>query len=151
MVIGFVILVFVAVVLMAVEVVQQLEITRLRNEVNSLHMNAARMYKTGLNDGIETASDALNHTVTETVGSITKLMMGEVVGEREVGVQQPTSDQTPTPEWFEWEDAEQPVNDFGVGDSVFVPRDFDDRVASIGDGESIIPGVPLPDMSGENA
>ena len=143
-------MVIVAVILMAVEVVQGMELARVRRINEQLHAEAALNYKRGFREGITTSSSTMNTTVTETVGSITKLMMGEVIGSKGEEVQQPTSNQTPDPAWYQWEDTDTAPVDFGVGDSVFVPRDFDDRVASIAEGESIIPGVPLPDMTGES-
>lgn len=122
----------------------------LRADIIALHKQAADSYVAGYQTGLEASTNLLGGAVTETVGSVTKLLMGEVTGERGVehGIQT-VADQTPDPAWWQWEDNDKPLEDFGVGDSVYVPRDFDDRVAAIGDGESIIPGVPLPDMTGE--
>lgn len=54
------------------------------------------------------------------------------------------------PEWMKWEDVEGDMMRTGIGDSVWVERPgYEDRAASIEEGESIIPGVPLPDMTGE--
>lgn len=122
----------------------------LRNERDEARWKAAMSYKEGYHDALETSTPLLSEALTRTVTDVTKALVGEMIGEpgKEV-VSKPVTDQTPEPSWFEWDDPNKPVEDVGVGDSVYVPRDYDDRVASIAEGESIIPGVPLPDMSGE--
>lgn len=126
------------------------EMTGLRIQVDDARQKAAEAYSEGYQKGVETSSGILKDTVVTTVGDVTRLMMGEVVGSRDDEVPaRPAADQTFEPSWVEWEDVNKSVEDFGVGDSVYVPREFDDRVASIAEGESIIPGVPLPDMTGE--
>lgn len=113
---------------------------------------AAEAYGEGYQKGVETSSGILSTTVTTTVSEVTRVLMGQVVGDQqEHKIPPPVTDQTPEPSWFTWEDQTKPVEEFGAGDSVWVPREFEDRVAGIADGESIIPGVPLPDMSGEDA
>jgi hypothetical protein len=52
------------------------------------------------------------------------------------------------PDWVNWDGDEDP-NTPGVGDSVYFDREHA-GTAFLGEGESIIPGVPMPDMSGEN-
>lgn len=149
MLVGFVIMVIVSVVLMAVGVTYGVRMEQLRQQVATLEHERATAFSSGYQEGIETASRLMNGTVVETVGSITKLMMGEVIGKKDEEVRQPDSEQSPQPNWWEWEDTDRPPVDFGVGDSVVVPREFDDRVAMLGVGESMVPGVPLPDMTGE--
>ena len=85
--------------------------------------------------------------VSEAMGSaLTPVVMPKVI-QPELG---PEGDPT-SPVWTEWDDVTKAVTDFGVGDSVVLDRDYEsvDRVAMIGDGESIIPGLALPDMTGE--
>jgi hypothetical protein len=147
---GFIILVIVCVLLMAWTVTQGVENQRLRNEVAGLWRSNSDSYRRGYEEGVETVGRLMKDTTAETVGSITKLMMGEVVGERSDPVPQPDSEQAPSPTWFDWEDTDRPPEDFGVGDSVWLDREAPDRVAALGNGEPIIPGVPLPDMTGES-
>lgn len=126
------------------------EMTGLRIQVDDARQKAAEAYGEGYQKGVETSSGILKDTMVTTVGDVTRLMMGEMVGSKDEEVPaRAAADQTFEPSWVEWEDV-RAVEDFGIGDSVYVPRDYDDRVAAIGDGESIIPGVPLPDMTGES-
>lgn len=123
---------------------------RLREEIGLTHKAAADSYSEGYQKGVEASTTLLATAVVTTVGDVTKLMMGEVVGSKdEEAPERPVTDQTANPAWYQWDDIDAPIEQFGPGDSVYVPRDSDDRVASIAEGESLIPGVPLPDMTGE--
>lgn len=126
--------------------------TRLREaeqRITDEILKGANRYAEGYQVGVTQASELLTTATTETVGNVTKILMNEVVGSPEE-VRLPDGTATTwEPAWTTWEETDKGVEDIGVGDSVFVDREFDDRVAAIGEGEQIIPGVPLPDMSGE--
>lgn len=126
------------------------EVQRVSIERDRMANQSMVSYQRGYEEGVATMGATLKDTILATTESITKIIVGEVSGPPEVERRQPdASEQTPNPSWYEWEEADRPITDIGVGDSVFVDRDAVDRVAALDDGESIIPGIPLPDMSGE--
>lgn len=100
--------------------------------------------------------DSVTQAVNETIENTVKALVGGLVGEagEEGGVQQAQVGKEGDvlhPAWMEWDGDSDEVDKVGVGDSVyFGEREANGRAAILEEGESIIPGVPLPDMSGEN-
>lgn len=83
--------------------------------------------------------------------------MASMIGEENKPVQQPedvAENNMAHPSWVTWPEDEETGGDVGIGDSVYVDRNMDwsgeGRATMLREGESIVPGVPLPDMSGEN-
>lgn len=99
-------------------------------------------------------TDMLRDAVISTVTSTTQGVMVSLVGEQDKAVKQGQVDREGDlnhPDWTTWDDGDPDGQFADIGDSVnFKRADMDTvRVAGIEDGEAIIPGVPLPDMSGE--
>ena len=108
-------------------------------------------------DSVKKMGDVLQNSIVATTKAIAEVMGVELRG-GEVGQEVVQSNVGPEgnihdPVWTMWDEEDREVRDFGVGDSVNIDRDVrwdaGDRVAGLGDGESIIPGVPRRDMSGE--
>lgn len=92
--------------------------------------------------------------VISTVGSTTQGVLASLVGEPNTPVVQhtvPADEDLTNPEWTKWDDGDPDAEFSDIGDSVFFRRPDSDssRVAGIEEGEAIIPGVPVPDMTGE--
>lgn len=102
---------------------------------------------------IEQVSGVVQRVAVESMRQV----VGAALGENDVPVQQrtvPVEDDLNNPAWTKWEDGPENEWEAGPGDSVYFERasweEGAERTAYINDGESVIPGVPLPDMTGEN-
>lgn len=118
---------------------------------------------------LERAVETSNKVMVETVSKVSEVVrdasssattaalnawMASTVGEVGQPVPQPSvpdDGNISSPHWMTWGDEGADATVPGVGDSVWFERVYggEDRAAPIGEGEPIILGVPLPDMSGE--
>lgn len=114
-------------------------------------ISQARERDVGLNSEIIGAiAGTIQGAVVETVEKVVQTTVKAFLGEPNTPIPQPEllpqGDLT-APEWTTWGDIGDDI-DVGVGDSVYFERDHRDA-AFIADGESPIPGMAPPDMSGE--
>ncbi len=105
-------------------------------------------------NSLEGITGLLKDAVITTVQSTTKGVMVSLVGDDKKSVEQrdvPPDEDLTNPEWTRWDDGDPDAEMADIGDSVFFRRPDADgtRVAGIEEGEAIIPGIPLPDMTGE--
>lgn len=104
---------------------------------------------------LEGITGMLKDAVISTVASTTQGVMVSLVGDDKKPVEQrtvPPEGDLNDPAWTMWNDGDENSELADIGDSVFFQRPEADmmRVAGIEEGEAIIPGVPVPDMSGES-
>lgn len=104
---------------------------------------------------LEGITGMLKDAVISTVASTTQGVMVSLVGSATEPVEQrtvPPEGDLNDPAWTKWQDGDENSEFADIGDSVFFQRPEADmmRVAGIEEGEAIIPGVPVPDMSGES-
>lgn len=100
-------------------------------------------------------SELVVQTTTESINKVVGVILGEAYGKPGTPVDQghvPQAEDMNNPAWFTWDDGPENEHEVGTGDSVYFERvnGDDARTVGIQDGEQIIPGVPLPDMTGEN-
>lgn len=101
----------------------------------------------------------IGKVVRDTAIEATQQVVGGILGEAVGRVGEPVMQGTVpeeadlnNPKWL-WPEDDEDVLSPGAGDSVWFERvvqGSEDRTVGIEDGEQIIPGVPLPDMTGEN-
>lgn len=116
----------------------------------------------GLRRLLDAVGDTVSKVASETAGSmqlavstategVLKATMAVIVGgdgeAKQVEVK--PEDNPAAPEWMMWEGDEADDDITGPGDSVYVDERRRDGAALIREGESMVPGVPLPDMGAE--
>src|SRR5215203_4985441 len=114
---------------------------------------------TAAQNAISNQSEILVSTVKEigavlhnTAKTTVEAMMSELVGTPGKSIPQPpivAQGDTLNPEWMTWDNPDH-EGQAGIGDSVFFDRRAENGVDMIGVNESVIPGIPRPDLSGEN-
>lgn len=105
-------------------------------------------------NSLEGITGMLKDAVISGVSATTQAVMVSLVGDANTPVPQPSippEEDLSNPEWTRWNDGDPDAQMADIGDSVMFRRPDKDsmRVAGIEEGESIIPGVPVPDMTGE--
>lgn len=108
-----------------------------------------------MNSAIEKQAELITTTTVTSIEKVVGVILGESLGKKGEAVRQaevPASEDPNNPEWTKWGDGPENEWEMGAGDSVWFerPGTSDVRTAAINEGEAIIPGVPLPDMTGEN-
>lgn len=102
---------------------------------------------------VEQVAETVRITASEATRAVLDATMAATIGRPDTPVRQSevgAEGDLFAPEWMKWETEHEDVDKWGAGDSVNLgDRATGDRAAMLDDGESIIPGVPLPDMTGE--
>lgn len=105
-------------------------------------------------DMVRDISGVVRDAVTTTTASVVEGTLGVIVGKPDTPVAQPTLEPANdpfSPEWMKWPDQanlDDPTQ-FGIGDIEMMDRQHE-GATYLAPGESMIPGIPLPNMSAEN-
>lgn len=120
-------------------------------QINQAGVQQARVMK----ETVESVARVIRESVTTTTETVVNNTMRALVGDPSVKLEQPVippEGDPMHPSWMSWED-QQEMEDprqAGIGDVEMFDRSHE-GTSYLAPGESIIPGIPLPDMSAETA